>query len=433
MLEPELESYVAECLRRGRTRAEVRADLIGLVDRLLGGEPSPTAAPTAPPQWGSESAAATPAHDPAAASPARLGLGLGFSFRDQMSPAHMLLFVGGLVIVLSGVIFAMMNWHEWGAVGRIVTFLGPLLLVQAAGMVVHAAPTTRRFAMAVFTPAAALVPLSIAITLVELKILDTAEPRFYVALFVPTFAWYMLSTFIFPHPIWWLLDAVAGLLAYLALLASAGLLGSVAEPGYAWALIPAAALVFGAGLRWTLHEQVAAGRMVGGVGLGGLLVALFRLGVAGDLVGGFGGTAWWKGVCWSNGVLGVLLVAAEWGMGRFEELRLFRSHGRWLRDLGVIWVLGALFSLGLGGEEPLYEFLFLAASLGCMFGSVPARSTMLLRLGTLALVVSVFSVAGEYFEGTIGWPATLFAAGGVSMGVGIAMGRLQKQVRARGD
>ena len=71
--------------------------------------------------------------------------------------------------------------------------------------------------------------------------------------------------------------------------------------------------------------------------------------------------------------------------------------------------------------------MLLLASLGFIFGSIPKLTRQFLLIGTLFLVVYIFMIGGEYFQNEVGWPITLFVAGLISMGIGVAMERVRRK------
>jgi len=134
-------------------------------------------------------------------------------------------------------------------------------------------------------------------------------------------------------------------------------------------------------------------------------------------------------VSWSYVIAGVIFLLIGWGIEKLKNLQLEEAlkYKKLFNLFGPLWILGAIFYLGLDGKRPVYETLLLLSSLGFIFGSIPKLSRQFLYIGTLFLVIYIFSIGNEYFQDDVGWPITLFVAGLISMGIGVAIERVRRR------
>ena len=132
--------------------------------------------------------------------------------------------------------------------------------------------------------------------------------------------------------------------------------------------------------------------------------------------------------CWSNFIIGVIYLLIARFIAKLKDFKVERGikYKTFFNFMGPFFVLGSIFGLGLFGNRPAYETLLLLLSLGFIFGSIPAQSRLFLYIGTLFLVIYIFSMAGEYFKDEAGWPMTLFGVGLISMGIGFVIGKVRK-------
>ena len=169
------------------------------------------------------------------------------------------------------------------------------------------------------------------------------------------------------------------------------------------------------------------------IGVGVVFFSLFRLGADGTLLNGYPAPSYEKGyqniVGWSNLIVGTIFLLLGWGI---EKLRNFHleigpRYKGFFNFVGPLWFLGAILSLGLDGHKLVYETALLVSSIGFIFGSIPKLSRQFLYIGTLFLVIYIFSTGSEYFQNDVGWPITLFAAGLASMGVSLAIEKVRRK------
>jgi len=168
------------------------------------------------------------------------------------------------------------------------------------------------------------------------------------------------------------------------------------------------------------------------IGAGIIFFSLFRLAVYGTLLKDFIGSSanFDKSIIdWSNVIVGMIYLVLAYVIEKLKNIGLEEApkYKELFNLVGPLWVLGAIFSLGLGGQKPAYETLLLASSLGFIFGSIPKLTKQYLFIGTLFLIIYIFSIGGEYFQNEAGWPITLFVAGLASMGIGIVMEKIRRE------
>ena len=405
-----------------------------------------------------------------------------------ISASQILLYLGGFIIVLAGILYVGINWSQWGAAGRITAILAPTLICYAAGLSLFFSAEHRKQGIVFLISGALLLPFLLSVTFKELAIF--AEPfdeGFFFTVFAVSYAVYYGSGFVFRHPVWSFLHHGTCLLCYyffLELLDVAGIFGDAGMwwlfliPGTAYLLMSLwhdsrgrrdegrYAYLFGAltlllsflglleevfsnDVGYTTYLVIIGGAVVfllGSlyertkfeyrealyvIGVGVVSFSLARLTDGGALGALVGAADWYSEsmVGWSALIIGVVYLGLGWGIGKLKGVQLIEApkYGEFFNAIGPIWVLGGVLSLGLGGSKPIYETLLLATSLGFIFGSVPAQSRTFLYSGTAFLVVYIFSTRFEYFENSVGWPIALFIAGLASKGIGVAIERMKRR------
>ncbi len=130
---------------------------------------------------------------------------------------------------------------------------------------------------------------------------------------------------------------------------------------------------------------------------------------------------------WQNVAIGLIYSAFGWGLAKLKNSKLTTpiKYGDFFTIVGPLWIIGAIWFLGLDGPKPIPETLLVLLSLGYIFGSIPTKTSRLLYIGTIFLVIYIFSIGAEYFQDNIGWPITLFIAGLLAMGIGISIEKIR--------
>ena len=133
-----------------------------------------------------------------------------------------------------------------------------------------------------------------------------------------------------------------------------------------------------------------------------IFFSLWRLEAGGTLLRDLTGSTEYNRsiIGWSKVSVGVIYLLLAWGIEKLRNLKIVQGlkYKELFNFVGPLWVLWAIFNLGLGGSKPLYETLLLLSSLGFIFGSIPMASRKFLHLGTLFLIIYIFSIGSEYFN-----------------------------------
>ena len=408
----------------------------------------------------------------------------------SVSASQILLYLGGLVVVLAGIIYIGINWSQWGPAARIFAILVPMLVCYGVGVPMWFSNEHKKQGAVFVAVGSLLFPLFLSIAFKEMQIF--AQPfndNFNLTVSVLTFILYIASSFIFRFSIWAFLYQSSGLFIYYFFLKIIGVYGFFEKPTMAWLfLIPTTAYLF-LSLWYDKKGQKEEGYysyIIGGtvlvfsflrlfgetfsqnmeymawlllalgvayfllgifyeknnfkqyssipylVGAGIVFFSLLRLASNGTLLNEFTGTMNLYNqdvIGWSYVIVGAMYLLFAYGIEKLESFQLKEApkFKEFFNFVGPFFVLGAIFFLGLNGEKPVYETLLLLASLGFIFGSIPKRARQFLLIGTLFLIIYIFSIGGEYFQNQAGWPVTLFIAGLASMGVGVAIEKVRRK------
>jgi len=408
----------------------------------------------------------------------------------NMSASQILLYLGGLIVVLAGVTYLIISWSQWGSTLRIISILLPTLACYVTGAVLYFSEKHKEQGIFSLLVGAILFPIFLYIMFKELSFFEkTLNDAFNFTLYLLSFVLYLVSSYIFRFPVWSFMYHGTGLLVCYFALKLLGIGSIFSEPTMAWiflvlgavyillsqyysqigmkdegehALIIGAGVtilslvrlfaetmffrneilvyyLFGLGLVYfsfgvfcEKKGKIRYSQVLYLIGLSVIFVSLLRLGFDGLFFKDLFGSANFSTkdlVGWSNLTVGIVYLLLAWGISKSEAfgLKHIETYKDFFNIVGPLWTLGAIFYLGLGGEKFLYESLLLLASLGFIFGSVVEQSRQFLYIGTLFLVIYIFSIGGEYFQNEAGWPVTLFVAGLASMGIGIGIERVRRK------
>ncbi|MEK7649608.1 MAG: hypothetical protein AAB367_01425 [Patescibacteria group bacterium] len=405
----------------------------------------------------------------------------------SLSASQILLYLGGLIVVLAGLIYIGINWQQWGSLGRIFAIFLPMFICYALGTPLFFKEEYKKHGIVFVVVGSLLFPLFLSIVFVEMKLFGKFYGNsFGMAVSLPTFLLYSMLSFAFRFPIWAGLYQGAGLFVYFYFWKLLGVADFDKEPVLAWlflilgtaymvlslwyerlekkieawhshilgSLVVVCSLarifvetldrayfswiliVLGIGYfafgAWVESNKIKKYCSVAYfIGAGLVFFSLLRLGLDGTLLKDITATRGFDQdiIGWSNIIVGVLYLALSALLSQLSKFGLQEgSRYKEFFDLaGPGLVLSAVFFLGLDGSKPIYETLLLLASLGFIFGSIPKRSRQFLYLGTLFLIVYIFSIGGEYFENDVGWPIILFVAGFVSMGIGVGIEKVRRK------
>ncbi len=426
----------------------------------------------------------------------------------QRVPApQVLLYLGGLIVVLAGMIYKGINWSQWGSEARIFAIFLPMLICYGVGTSLFFGGDHKKQGTVFLVVGALLFPLFLSVMFTELEMF--ARPfnhHFNLSVSLLSFVLYVVSSFIFRFPgfpgfpVWAFLCHSMGFFTYYFYLRFIGVEGFFEQPTMAWLflvpgtaymLIPAAAHLFPS-LFYDKNEQKNEGYYSSAVGVlilvlsfarlfgetfvqnkGHLAWLLFVFGVAYFLLGVFYEKINFKKYCrglyfigtmlvflslfwlaiggtllqdlqdftgitvlrcpdiigWSCVIVGVIYLVLAYALEKLKNLQLEEAPKfKGLFNLiAPFSVLGGIFFLGLEGKKPAYETLLLLSSLGFIFGSTLIRVKQYLIIGTLFLVIYIFSIGVEYFHNKVSWPIILFVAGIATMGIGVVMERVRRK------
>jgi len=408
----------------------------------------------------------------------------------SLSASQILLYLGGLIVVLAGIIYIGINWSQWGSAARIFAILLPMLICYGAGAPMFFSGEHKKQGIVFLVVGSLLFPFFLSVMFKELEMF--AKPfndNFNLIVSLLSFVLYLTSSFIFRFPIWAFLYQGVGLFVYYFFLKLIGIESVFEKLTMAWLfLIPGTAYLF-LSLFYDKNEQKDEGHYSHAIGALVLVLSFVRLfgetfaqnkehlawllfffGVAYFFLGIFYEKTNFKKYCqapyligagivffsllrlaidgtllkdftdstavhdqdiigWSNVIVGVIFLVFAYVVEKLKNLQLEEApkYKEFFNLVGPFWVLGAIFYLGLDGKKLVYETLLLLFSLGFIFGSISKLARQYLLIGTLFLIIYIFSIGGEYFQNEVGWPITLFVVGLASMGISIVMEKIRRK------
>ena len=168
------------------------------------------------------------------------------------------------------------------------------------------------------------------------------------------------------------------------------------------------------------------------VGIGFIFFSFFCLAIEGTLLKTFFQLASQHKqdiIGWSNVIAGAIYLLIAWLISqlKYSQLEEGTKYRIFFDLMGSLFILIAILCLGLDGKKPIYETLLLLSSLSFIFVSIPKRSSLFLYIGTLFLIIYIFSIGREYFKDDVGWPLMLFVVGLMSMGISVAIEKIKRR------
>ena len=296
--------------------------------------------------------------------------------RQRVSPREILLYIGGLFILLAVGFGLQMKWDELASLGRVLAVVVPTLGLWAAGGALRhrGGALSERGAQVLWAVAALLTALSFGVIFNELDLIDDVSLMILVSSALAT--------------------AVAGVafvsLSTVAQSVAFHLLGSLA-----W---------------FSLHAWIA------------------------DTLYPYPQTRnqWLILVIWLVGG-GLWLALSEWLRARGRRHLVTVS-----RVFGALTILGGTLSLATDPErfwavpwhKTTMEAIALLASVAFIAASVKRQSRSFLYSGAAFLLLEITYVNFEHFADRIGMPLALLATGIVLIGLGLGTGRLSRWIGA---
>ncbi|EKE13714.1 MAG: hypothetical protein ACD_12C00855G0003 [uncultured bacterium] len=414
----------------------------------------------------------------------------------NISAAQILLFLGAIVMVIAAVIYIGIGWSSWGSAARITAILIPLVICLGIGIFQWNSGKYKKIAIVFLLTGSLLFPFFLSVTFKELEFFAKPyNDSFKLTVSLLTLALFLLFSRLYKFPIWSFLYLATGIFTYNFFFNALGINSFNRDTTLAWLFLVFGTAYFLLSLIYEKNgdekaklyshilgaviiiyslfnifvdtfipsrEYVALLLLLLGafyiilgtlfetmkkifyvavpyfIGFGLIFLSFFRLGVDGTLLKEFfsstGKEATQNIIGWSNLIVGFIYFFLAWLIKSLKNRNLNQAadYQRFFRLVGPFWILGSIFYLGLEGHKYIYETLLLLSSLGFVFGSLPKKSRQYLYLGTLFLIIYIFSIGSEYFQNKIGWPITLFVAGLISMIVGASIEMVRKKYFGKG-
>lgn len=408
----------------------------------------------------------------------------------SLSASQILLYLGGLIVVLAGVIYITINWSQWGVMARILAIFLPMLICYVVGVLMWPLEQYKKQGIFFLVVGSLLFPFFLSVLFKELVIFsETFNDSFNFTISLLSFSLYFICSYIFLFPIWSVLYQGTGLFVFYYLLKLIGVGGFFEDTIMAWLfLLPGTAYLFLSLFYENIKQKKSAyysniigvlvialsflslfgevtidnkeywlwiflifgiayfiiaslfeknnykkySRATNRLGILIIFFSLLRLGTTGFLLRGFIGLTSISNhvlVGWSIIIVGLLYLVIVNIIDELKNIGLENvlKFKNFFNFVGPFLTLGAIFYLGLNGNKYFYETLLLLASLVFIFVSIPKLAKQYLLVGTLFLIIYIFSIGGEYFKDEVGWPITLFVAGLASMGVGVIIEKLRRK------
>lgn len=396
-----------------------------------------------------------------------------------------MLFIGALIVVIAGITYASIYWSQWNSFGRILAILLPMGITYVVGQILYTGQKHKNEGAVFLMVSAVLFPLFLLVVFQEYLIFESQPDIEGLIFFGICFLYYLCFSLQFKYPGWTFLYQTMALFVYffglrlifsdqnlmqttmawlwfilglgylygsllydktsenfeskgMYLLAALVLFGSqmillgesYKELYLAFFLLVIGLLFFIAGLNFERISLKIFSSLHYFLGASVTTIVLIRLASDGTLLGA--GQLIQDGkyemIGLSHLVVSVSYLLIGWFLMGLKKYGLVEAskYGQFFSTIAPLWIMFSIMFLGLGGHQPIYETLLLITSLVFIFGSIQIKSRNYLYIGTMFLIFYIFSMGGEYFQNQAGWPITLFIAGLVSMGIGVAMEKVRK-------
>lgn len=297
--------------------------------------------------------------------------------RVPLTPGMVLLYVGGLLILIAGVMLVTPVWSDLGNGVRFALVLLPTLALYGAGVGVHLTHPDRRVA--------AVVMLFFACVLVPFALLQGA-----VWLRGEAFAGAMMSPLHVVAAAKWVLLVVA-MTTFAVHVASLYFFRS-----------PLLSILYPSTFVW-LALQAATVAAPGPYGLDPSAIQATLI------------------------LSGLVLLA----VGTFHAWQGEPAYAVMPDLVGSFCLLAGLVVLGADGHHAGWELLAFLASAGLIAASVYRKNLAYLAMGALFLTITIFWIGFEYFGETAGLPVTLLMCGALSMTAGYLLHHLRNEHAVR--
>lgn len=350
----------------------------------------------------------------------------------KLSASQVLLYLGGLIVVIAGVIYIAINWSIWNSFLRVLAILVPLAILLGTGIYLWLKANSQKVGLVFLYTGSMLFPLFLVVFLNETKLFspDSYE-MFGLVVSGLSLTLYLIMHFSFKHPAWSFLYSITFLSCWLFLLRVLNMDQNWDYLMTTWSFLIPAGILIALGWWYEYQKQTDYSRFPYLLGNLTALAVLSILTVQNELFANllnFIDDPNKKGAH-SMILLGIIYLGLNYLAGSFKSsnFKEILSYQKLYQFVTVLAILSGVFRNSLGAHEPVWETFLLLGSLGFVFGSIPSQSRVYLYGGSLFLMVYIFDIGGEYFQDQVGWPITLFIAGLMCMGAGFGIERLRKK------
>ena len=332
----------------------------------------------------------------------------------KLTAKSIMLYLGGFIIVMSGLVLAAMNSSDWGTLLRIFAVAGPMIVLLTAGFFIL---KKEQILGSIFLfGAALLVPLMFTVTFLECKLFSSSIGIFVSA---ASIVLYILLNFICQNAMWSLFYSSTGCFLLYYILEKLGV-----KHYSLFFLLPAFSYI-GLGIWFEKRQKSKLSKNLYFIGCMVLFCSLLDWARQGTIFSSIQEIK--KQLAFSTALIASVYLAFGF---LFEKADRFKAnflqlYSTFFYFFGAFLFMGSFSILSIGPKAILYELIVLIMSLGFIFINIWKASKIFLYTGALFLVFYIFCIGGKYFHTAIGWPLTLLISGFLSIFVGWQIGRIQ--------
>jgi len=133
----------------------------------------------------------------------------------SLSASQILLYLGGLIVVLAAVFFVGSFWSIWSPIARVLAIFVPTIICLMVGAVLFHHEAYKKHGIVFLTVGGILFPSFLAVMYIEMQILAMSKIGVMgLAVSLPSLALYLILGLFFTYAIWSILSQVAGLFVY---------------------------------------------------------------------------------------------------------------------------------------------------------------------------------------------------------------------------
>lgn len=347
----------------------------------------------------------------------------------KVTPSQLLLYLGGLIVIIAAITYIGINWSGWNSYFRILAILIPMLILFSVGIPLWRSEKWQQQALAFIFTGSLIFPLWLVITFKELHLTgDPLDTSFQFTVAFLSLILYVALRFLFPSSVWVFLYCVEGVISWYLLLKLLHIGDPPNTMTILWLMLPLVGVYSYIGSLLERKGKRDFGKYAYLVAVLLFILTMYVLSASGELikpvVGSIDNISQWSSI-----VLGVIYLFISWLLEKSKNLNLEepQKYIGLFNLLAVVNILGSVFNLGLNGKKPIYETAQLLLSILFIFASIVKTSRSFLYVGTLFLVIYFFDIGSEYFQNQVGWPLTLLAAGLLTMAAGFGVERIRRK------